>query len=1629
MVHKKRKVFFFKKAPLEDDENMFPAELRIKIYSHLGRQECAMMKVACGQELDVLHRMMLREPFTCWDWHGTTQEGFTYDYRGIDEISWQGNSHPQYGAYPAHCKDQRWKRQLIWEHQKPFAADGQWHQRLSPRERWEHFKLAVTPEYRQHVKKIAIPFWMPSSDIGWIKANLVALEGLDLSNTKSNWDSGNNDKSSPDFWMRAIRDPDEWTHPGEPYRSLYFGETFDPRLIMPDDINHFTCLTDRKKRKRRKELERAHDTLKAMVRKYEKLNDQASHQKVANFTWNRRAHRIDTRRNEVNDTIREFQDSLIAEQRKYDEERMVDQSGTSLGQLIEELETSILTKLKWLGIGDWRGDGNNNRILRRILPRCVGLETLSIRNQHYADRDRTGNADLHENPCSLLDGLSSEGEDGVLPDSVKFLELRLYMVNFQMFLRELKRTRPQIERVGIDIGAWIQTFPLSQPGGTYFVKFYGLNGTRAHSMWAAQSLAHQSYKKRHKPDSEWLLPAMDNVLHGAGRSRDEDDRRWESIFKRKQHSFYSVHDEKERVYFEWTSSRGPGGCNWQTCDKNISTTPETLGEMFQEIYAAEQNSRIRLFALEPEVELGSQRPIHPFTLIEPYLEPAIASEYLESLEDPLNHYSWAPEIYYWLNYTFKWRPIFDWDWLMVKSEMINPEIYPDEAYPLLTGAWAEAPYNRYYSLKTIEAHFRWLKEADIPIHLLIGRRDTEKSSCYWGRSCNEHDWQDWLRKDENFDSNLYNDANDNGHDIAQLVDTLSIIYDLRNPLERLRLSQIERKQPYEAPHAKCPFKCRPWKTRPCPFTKHSGPTLFSQRMANRKRLEASWDSPDHLADTVDTMPPIGEVVEDSLEDNYYLEEMSSSSSSLHQLARKAIFCREAIGWHRFWNKYAARFTRLTELNIRMPHSFDKTGSWSLAKLLDINHGWEMMRFSDERQHLQTSEDLVHFPFPQYPDKSVWPYEHLKEEKVIPGGRFVRRRWTRRSSKITWNKVLPNEKSPQRASYTYSVTHFPECDKERMKDNQNFQENEKKEYQKGVRKATAAAMQEQDVENRLSNLDSGQVGAGASGEFARIYESELAQLSERERDRLSQQDLMVNADDLMFEKQLMHVAAVGWNDQLHHSINRLRQEADSYKGDANPDEVPRESILRETAEELAQNLDVDMDSHMEDIVSRGSEMNGWKAWFYHPGRLKKRRKDEELYENEMRDRSKDEVPLPDMSDLEFWNSNEAARQTQRSELENSMNEVNDESDDTSYYGGRLPHGDDEFFAPDDKGENDDETASDSTEVDGSEIDFGDDSNDDDDAEDNKGDGSDSPPPGPSIQNTTTPANVQRRRPFLDSDDSESDQPPVKRPRTRIGDTRHGSEPQASIAGHNQQTQQQPDEQPQLPTQSTPPMGAFQDLLNQIEEEEREAAKKEAEAKAAREKAAEAAEKQQQEEVAREKAEEEAQRAERNKAEAERKRVEEAQEATRKQAEAARKKAEDDIAAQQAQAQKETEEKQEDNDASTTDEPASKEPSPESEYTPEPVAKPKAKPKAGTRKKGGKPKATKAARVSKSSKSTAAKKSAAKTGAKRGARGPRAGGQTGNAPAAPVPGPADTSPVGRRTRSQVKKKGLSLERGIQ
>lgn len=746
--------------------------------------------------------------------------------------------------------------------------------------------------------------------------------------------------------------------------------------------------------------------------------------------------------------------------RLYEEQKIFEQTTMSKPPNMNQLDRNIsrshlFRRLKWLGLPDWRSDNKCAKVLGNLLPRWTcSLKTVSIRGKYMRDLDRNEVTSVHHHVCQLILGIE------LLPDSVTTLELRLSVSFLRLFLTELETRKPTIKRVGIDLGAWVQVFPLKVPSHkladeSIRARTRGLaHNEPKQSVFFQETSNFETYKE----DETSKEARLDYVA--------------EHLYRKHQPDFYCDRSGVEHPYTPVPvipfAKRGPPPAEGEAPGKYIfykdlmlgtggpcpldharvakelkDTRVNTLPKMLEKLHLArhvvgdvanEDNTSYRidsegkrvarfhikrggahLFGLDGEKERRSFDPIHPLTLTQ--------VESKSGVKGGRDYSTWSPDllnaVYPWLEETFKWRPVFDWDWFMVPRDMvftydpslvgikdgINSSLVPEVTADDEQSDWqahgkvVEGPIKKGKALEAalvaIKKQFAFLNEAGIPIHLLIGRRHPDVSSCYWGWPYTPRAWQDW--KDEAFSTNL--------ETIAQHVNILSIFYDLRNPLDFDRLSLIDAKRPQYGPEGQCPSRvCRlaPRETDKCPFVKkypalknyHPRPQTKAQRRpekpVDRPGLQFPKQGYGGLSMGDPTAPPTGEHAEDYAKDDDS-ETEDNKQWPLH-LARRSAWAREAVGWQRFWNVYATSFSNLTALRIRMPHSLDRAGSWRLARLLNKSNGWKMSTYTDERQHMQTEEDLLR----DFNDKVVRTpasvYMHKKESRIWPAGRFVRRSW-------------------------------------------------------------------------------------------------------------------------------------------------------------------------------------------------------------------------------------------------------------------------------------------------------------------------------------------------------------------------------------------------------------------------------------------------------------------------------------------------------------------------------------------------------------------------------------------------------------------------------------------------------------
>lgn len=662
----------------------------------------------------------------------------------------------------------------------------------------------------------------------------------------------------------------------------------------------------------------------------------------------------------------------------------------------EESPVHILKRLKWLGLSnDLRTEGDD--AFSTLLRACENLQTLSLRAptgydaDYWSDLHQQEAEDIHHKVCLPILRITSNA-----PDTVTTLELRHYLDFIPFFVDRLNSLKPSIKKVGIDLGAWVQVFPLR----------------RAHKVDEKRIIEDEEIKENVKKAANWaseigklnkktIIAEIETVEKGnslepldkerdkmARKLKDElDNELLDREYTKKKRSFYRddggtcIHEggtARQSRTFEATNCSLDGASHTRIHGVTNTRTTNTLPRMLKKLWTL-RNKTPSLFALDPEPETRSLDPVNPLALVQMNDEVnfGAGTKYKDSGPDQD-----LTEVYQYLNVTFGWRPVFDWDWFMLPK---HKRKIPDSAYERMLEE--DKDY-----LARIEQQFRYLQGAGIPIHLLIGRCKEGHSSCYWQCPDSEKGWKSMVK--QNYGAYL--------HNIAPLVDSLSIFYDLRNPEDSERLETIEALQPCKRPPAKCPqFPC-PWGADPddiygvCPFRLQRDPLDIrrrnaddgKQKMANKAALHIHRPTDHvHLANSGAAAPPVGENASD-----YESEDSETDGiahvTPLHELARTARYTCEGLGWNLFWAKNALKFTRLTMLRVRMPAPFEKTDSWRLAKLLDKKAGWELAVYTDERERVQAEENLIK-TIPGVPNST---FEHLPEAKAWPGGRFVRRTW-------------------------------------------------------------------------------------------------------------------------------------------------------------------------------------------------------------------------------------------------------------------------------------------------------------------------------------------------------------------------------------------------------------------------------------------------------------------------------------------------------------------------------------------------------------------------------------------------------------------------------------------------------------
>jgi hypothetical protein len=636
----------------------------------------------------------------------------------------------------------------------------------------------------------------------------------------------------------------------------------------------------------------------------------------------------------------------------------------------------FLQRLRWLGLPDFRSPppdltirGPRDYAVRspqdfatclhvQLVPYCHNLKILSIRGKRSGDEV----ADAHNYVCKLPSFLAQ-----FAPQNVTTLELRLPFPFLDELQNVLRNAGSSIKNIGIDFGAWVHDYA-KQESATNALKEGSINEVASN---AARKRRFEAYEEPHNQsfgvEEKWWLPksCYDN-----------------SPVEEKSYSGDAKHAYERNFYLDDEIQNPPAfsmitdflresSCLWNEQEHHARlvqhlerTNTRTLSMMMDHLYQMRSTySDLKFFALEPEWQENSNSPIHPFALVQkPHSRELLKAEGVKNTDLP----TLQPKVYKWLNMTFNWRPVFDWDWLMKPGHESSGDT-STSAHERLKQQWGLDASDEKLLIE-VAKHFKLMKNAGIPTHLLIGRRHLDSSSLYWGWPYNDTTWKKWLK--DPFDGKL--------RTVAPLVDTLSVFYNLRNPLDEGRLQAIDSLSCEDSiiVPATCPRPLCPWakEGQQCPFPHQWGqPSLTTgkQKTANQRHVKATSLNSPHLAPNIPSLPPVGHYAQESHHNTY-------SDEPLHEIARLAAYEREAVGWQRFWYTYATQFTELSELNVRMPKSFDGVGSVKLASLLDLAKGWSMISYADETDDVQTERDLKD-----------------GEGKRWPAGNFVRRSWIRR----------------------------------------------------------------------------------------------------------------------------------------------------------------------------------------------------------------------------------------------------------------------------------------------------------------------------------------------------------------------------------------------------------------------------------------------------------------------------------------------------------------------------------------------------------------------------------------------------------------------------------------------------------
>lgn len=445
------------------------------------------------------------------------------------------------------------------------------------------------------------------------------------------------------------------------------------------------------------------------IQETERLNNFYDNREHYNYRQLTPAAQIDpsmTEQSHKTETFEEFLWRNLSKQEDYEEKTGIERSDTLREFERKISESHLWRRLKWIGLRDWRSSGNHAIAVCMAIPNwCASLKTVSIRGEYEQDFTSRDESSVHRNVCQFILGISQ-----FVPNTVEKLELRLSISFLGHLLKELYTWKPSIKRIGIDLGAWIQVFPLrsEQP------KLKD-DAIQQNAITIARQYSLEVYRNCRETDSpirpEWLFPQSTNSegqyqngqIHLSKQSdfyRDRSGSSQDEVSANEMEDsaeMFSVHvPASDNLFHDYLHT---GNCpidlsthHETTINLIAKTQADTLPKLLKKIHlsvfsslesevistqAGEQEKKngegddyntfkriiaarpgAKLFPLQAEPQQRSNDPIHPLTLIQVKNETGseCESDYQGFAPDMLQ------DVYPWLEETFRWRPVFDWDW-------------------------------------------------------------------------------------------------------------------------------------------------------------------------------------------------------------------------------------------------------------------------------------------------------------------------------------------------------------------------------------------------------------------------------------------------------------------------------------------------------------------------------------------------------------------------------------------------------------------------------------------------------------------------------------------------------------------------------------------------------------------------------------------------------------------------------------------------------------------------------------------------------------------------------------------------------------------------------------------------------